>query len=597
MADDGKIFPPAPGKTVGQEPSQPETATAAPTEGTPRRRIRSRLFAGLRSRIGHAILFTNLGVFIIVTLGLLVLSETRNELVRARLDSLEAQGELIRAQLAEQATENTAAPRLNEIRARDVLLAVHLPPPTRVRIHSISGAEIADSFLLNDVIDRRSVSNRPTGGGLLAIAVLRFRSLREQVREWGMRRAGIPVIESLDSAWQNALAGETVRGERSGDRGERIASVSLPIAPVATVIGAVTLESADIDRIIAAERATAITYIAAAAVLLIVLSLVLANLVAVPVLNLAHAAEAVESGVHKALRIETALRRKDEIGDLAHSLKAMTDALQRRSEEYAREAVNNAHELKNPANAIGLAADRLARSEDPALKQAELGNIRDSVRRLLKIIEGVTNLARYADQSSAAPRAPVPVFELLAANAAVIWGPDGESRGVRVSLLSEPGLETANVLSWNAATDMPALRHVFHNVVDNALSFSPAGSTITIRLVRGRIATPRLPGRKPPPDLAALIITVEDEGPGIHPGALETIFNRFQSDRPSSTSGEIGRQNMNSGIGLDIARTIVNGHNGRITAENRTDAAGNILGARFIVVLPEHVSGTKQAFP
>ncbi len=597
MADDGKAFQSG-GWRIGVADSSRADArilTQSPV-AVPRRRIRSRLFAGLRSGIGRAILFANLAMFALVALGLLLLSETRNELVRARLASLEAQGELIRAQLAVQASENIADPRLNEAKARDVLLALQIPSPTRVRIHSITGIEIADSFLLNDIVDRQSVSNRAPGQGILAPFAKGLRSVREQIREWSMRRAGIEVIASLDSEWRRALAGEIMRGERAGDKGERIASVSMPIAPVAAIIGTVTLESADIDRIIAKERAAVLPYIAGAALLLAGLSILLAYLVAVPILSLAKAAEAVASGAHKALRIDRALRRKDEIGDLASSLQAMIEALQRRSEEYAREAVNNAHELKNPANAIGLAADRLAVIQDDILKQAEIGNIRDSVRRLLRIIEGVTNLARYVDQSGTAPRAPTRIFDLLAANAEIIWGPDGESRGVRINLESEPGLESATVLSWNAATDMPALRHVFHNIVDNALSFSPPESTITIRLARSQIAAGRSAGRKPGPETSALVVTVDDQGPGIHPADLENIFKRFQSDRPSSTSTAIGRQNMNSGIGLDIARTIVNGHGGKITAENRVNSEGQIIGARFVVVLPENVKDAGSSF-
>jgi len=74
---------------------------------------------------------------------------------------------------------------------------------------------------------------------------------------------------------------------------------------------------------------------------------------------------------------------------------------------------------------------------------------------------------------------------------------------------------------------------------------------------------------------------IEDEGPGIPDAKLESIFDRFYSERPS---GE--RFGQHSGLGLSISRQIVEGLRGRISAENKRDAAGSITGARFIVRLP-----------
>jgi two-component system sensor histidine kinase ChvG len=75
--------------------------------------------------------------------------------------------------------------------------------------------------------------------------------------------------------------------------------------------------------------------------------------------------------------------------------------------------------------------------------------------------------------------------------------------------------------------------------------------------------------------------TVEDEGSGIPDAKLESIFDRFYSERPS---GE--RFGQHSGLGLSISRQIVQGLRGRISAENRRDAEGAVRGARFIVQLP-----------
>jgi two-component system sensor histidine kinase ChvG len=102
---------------------------------------------------------------------------------------------------------------------------------------------------------------------------------------------------------------------------------------------------------------------------------------------------------------------------------------------------------------------------------------------------------------------------------------------------------------------------VVRNLVDNAVSFSPKGGTVTL--------SARIDG-------GVVRITVEDEGPGIPPDNLETIFQRFYTERPQEHG--FGK---NSGLGLSIARQICEGMGGRIRAENREGS-----GASFTVELP-----------
>ncbi len=76
-------------------------------------------------------------------------------------------------------------------------------------------------------------------------------------------------------------------------------------------------------------------------------------------------------------------------------------------------------------------------------------------------------------------------------------------------------------------------------------------------------------------------LAIEDDGPGIPEGKLEHIFDRFYSERPSSESF-----GQHSGLGLSISRQIVEALKGRISAENRRDNQGRVLGARFVIRLP-----------
>ena len=108
---------------------------------------------------------------------------------------------------------------------------------------------------------------------------------------------------------------------------------------------------------------------------------------------------------------------------------------------------------------------------------------------------------------------------------------------------------------------------MFRNLIDNARSFSAlspaAPPEVRVSLQKaGRQAT----------------AVVEDDGPGLPPENLETVFERFYTARPKGAAF-----GGHSGLGLSIARQIVEAHGGQIRAENRTNGDGRVLGARFVV--------------
>ena len=115
------------------------------------------------------------------------------------------------------------------------------------------------------------------------------------------------------------------------------------------------------------------------------------------------------------------------------------------------------------------------------------------------------------------------------------------------------------------------LSQVFLNVIANAASFSPPDGEIRIRAAA---------------DGRAVLVTVEDQGPGIPEDKLTAIFDRFYSERPA---GE--KFGTHSGLGLSISKQIVEAHRGRIWAENLTDGDTKgekdaVRGARFLIRLP-----------
>jgi len=86
-----------------------------------------------------------------------------------------------------------------------------------------------------------------------------------------------------------------------------------------------------------------------------------------------------------------------------------------------------------------------------------------------------------------------------------------------------------------------------------------------------------------------VIFTVDDEGPGIPEDNLETVFERFYTQRPKgATFGN------HSGLGLAICRQIITAHRGKIHAENRMNAEGEIKGARFTVDVPRQRASSES---
>jgi two-component system sensor histidine kinase ChvG len=119
------------------------------------------------------------------------------------------------------------------------------------------------------------------------------------------------------------------------------------------------------------------------------------------------------------------------------------------------------------------------------------------------------------------------------------------------------------------------LGQVFRNLIDNARSFSRPGGEVRIRVAMDRRDGARF-----------VEVQVEDDGPGIPPENLETVFQRFYTNRPKGHAPGGAAFGGHSGLGLAIARQIVEAHSGRLQAENRIGPEGEVEGARFTVLLP-----------
>jgi two-component system sensor histidine kinase ChvG len=390
-----------------------------------------------------------------------------------------------------------------------------------------------------------------------------------------------------------ALQGKTQSLVRVNHMGETIVSVGVPIQHMMATRGALLLstQGGDIDRVITSARLAQLRFFLVLAIVMLVLSLSLANTIAEPVRRLADAAERVRRGIRSRQQIPDFTARSDEIGHLSRALRDMTQALYNRLDAIESFAADVAHELKNPLTSLRSALETLPKVNRDHSRDRLIAIMQHDVRRLDRLISDISDASRLDAELARGEAGPVDVAALL--RAVVSMAQDSSRGGARVEL-SIPVRR-----GKNASVDYFVLGHdsrlaqVVTNLIDNACSFSEPGGIV-------RVALERTSARKVPEGkqfVHNVVVTVDDDGPGIPPHALERIFERFYTDRPSQGFGQ------NSGLGLSISRQIVEAHGGRIWACNRQAELARIpvgppehsdsdetvrhgAGARFIVELP-----------
>ncbi len=509
------------------------------------------------SALTWRILAFNALALIVLTGGVILVQASGRGLVEERLTSIQEQGNIVAGTLAEYATEPETH-TLKVEQAEPLLRQLIAPTRLRARLYLPSGRIATDTR------------------NLLARNVVQMQELppldaRTRTEQWFKRLydgiMGVRPFARLQPYYEagkdgrvygevaTALNGATGNDERVDDRNRLVLSVAVPIQRFTAIYGVLllTTEGGDIDGILRAERATLIEVFAVAFLVMLFSSLYLAGTIAEPVKRLAAAADRVRSGIGGRSDLPNFPERDDEIGDLADSLRAMTANLYDRIDAIESFAADVAHELKNPLTSLASAVEMFSRAKDDESRAKLLAIVRGDIKRIDRLITDISDASRLdAELSREAPQA-VALSKLLATIVEIYQMTD-----------------TAHVVSFALQDELPAnaivrgrderLGQVFRNLIDNAVSFSPAGSTVTITAMKH--------------DICARV-TVEDEGPGIPPDNLESIFERFYTERPGENFGR------NSGLGLSIARQIIEGAGGRIYAENR-----NSGGARLIVELP-----------
>ena len=367
----------------------------------------------------------------------------------------------------------------------------------------------------------------------------------------------VPEAQSLGQ-WPEAAAALHGQGAetmvRRAPEGTLFLSAAAPVAGGRAVV-LLTRNARNTRRVVREERTTLGLVLLATGLLSALLSLFLARTIALPLRRLARSAQRVRLGRAREVRVPRLPERRDEIGLLARALSDMSQALRNRIDATEAFAAEVTHELKNPLASLRSAVDSLERVEDDALRGRLMEIVRHDVARLDRLIVDIAEVSRLDAELSRARFEPVDLGRLIE-RIVDSWEP--RTGNVRIAFARPRAGSTI------IPGDEGRLARAIDNLIDNAISFSPAGGLV-------EIAAARLDGE--------VVIGIEDEGPGVPEAARSEIFRRFHSLRPESDG--FGRH---SGLGLAIARATIEGHDGTIAVEERRDGRS---GARFVIRFPD----------
>jgi len=533
------------------------------------------------------ILAVNIIAIMILGLGILYLGQYTDSLIEGELAGLRSEAQLFSGAISEGAVrpvyQISSIPfsdpqQIEAIKpelARRMVRRLGEIGKSRIRLYAIDGSVLADSHQISSAAGTAGVEMenllpvppRVTFDSLFTQSATRFLDLIP------MKTQLVPFPETLVSNiytfpdTQASLSGSVQASAWKDKNGRIVLTVAAPIQKVKQVMGVVLLlrDGSELEKSIAEVRVDVFRVFLGALGITVMLSIYLSGLISRPLQRLAFAAEAVRQGKGRHIEIPDMSHRNDEIGDLSIALRDMTYAIFTRMDTIERFAADVAHEIKNPLTSLRSAVETARRVTDEGNRQKLMDIIQHDVQRMDRLISDISSASRLDAELSRDEMGRVDLTALMYRLRDAYKKPlkrvaetqdDGDSKIV-LDLPEEAGLFV------KGNTDR--LAQVFGNLLSNALSFSPDNGSVTVRvLVQNE----------------TIIVQVDDQGPGIPENKLQTIFERFYTERPQHESyGE------HSGLGLSISKQIVDAHGGQLWAENIRGADGNVAGARFNVVL------------
>ena len=332
--------------------------------------------------------------------------------------------------------------------------------------------------------------------------------------------------------------------------GTPISAAGAPVGAVLVIDNAPPLGPREEQFLEAINRALLVSALGAAAFAL-ALAVLLARNLTRPLHALTAAIRAVAGGD---LKQRVTVTSHDELEELANAFNGMSADLDRLTQSRRQMTADIAHDLRTPLTVIGGYIESM---HDGVLKptQERLGLIQTEVQRLQRLVEDLRTLSQADAGELRLNREPIELPSLLS-SIAQSYRPLADKQGISIKTDIADDLPRVNA-------DPDRLAQVLGNCVTNSLRYTPEGGEIIFKawLDRGR-------------DKKDAVLVVQDTGQGIAPESLPHIFDRFYRADSSRAQGD------ESGLGLAIAKSIVEAHGGEISAESAA-GTGTVIKIRL----------------
>jgi signal transduction histidine kinase len=267
----------------------------------------------------------------------------------------------------------------------------------------------------------------------------------------------------------------------------------------------------------------------------LILSLVFFRRVVRPLGGMMTMAERIAAGEYGA-RADVA--SPDEIGRLADSLNRMAGALQTLERLRKDLVANVAHELRTPLANLQGYLEAMRDGVTPASAET-IGSLHEEVIRLVRLVEALHELSLF---DARLPHLRLEAVDLGALVRRLVDLRRGEFAAQRIAV------ESQVTVNGVARADPDLLSQALHNLIDNALKYTPRGGTVLVDVA---------------PDGAAVRVAVTNTGEGIAPDDLPFIFERFYRGEKSRS-----RESGGAGIGLSIVKEVARVHGGQVGAQS-----------------------------
>ena len=530
---------------------------------------KSRFISPLTIRI----MLVNIFALIFLGVGILYVDQVQKTLMQSRIDELIKDANIMAGALGESATENPDATILLIEPAKNILTRLVGVTNIRTRYFDLNNELLIDSrdFDINRVEVEDIMSKQLGVDNIWELASGKVRILLDKIQKRDALEKYYEVENEMATDYPEVL--EAIDGEISSrirrlDEDLDIITVAVPIQRFRRVLGAlmVSTDTGDVYDAVQNVRMTTIQFFCASLIITLLVSLFLAKTIVRPILRLARSADTISLGGKS--NIPDLSFRNDEIGDLSRSFRDMTMVLEKQIDAVANFAADVSHELKNPITSMRSAIETMdyAKTEEDTKKLKAI--IGQDVKRLDRLISDISDISRLDAEMSHAKMKQVNLTMLLQTMVNIYLSTQKNNIPNIIMEFKKRRfkLKNGNISPYFVRGLDGQLSQVIRNLIDNAISFSKINGKIWIKMKRQN---------------NMVEIVVEDEGIGIPENKLVNIFDRFYSERPKGEA--FGKH---SGLGLNICKQVVNAHGGEIYAANRYNKSNNIIGARFVVLLP-----------